>query len=114
MAFMKGTELSKRFHFEYIEPLMSRHFPDIRYASALIGPGSELLGFDTQMSADHDWGPRVLLFLQEQDIINLSEIFQCLKSNAPGEFYGHPLDLNQTVITSLPRFLKGKLGADIK
>ncbi|GAB6988745.1 DUF4037 domain-containing protein [Paenibacillus pini] len=113
MTYIKGIELSKRFHFEFVEPLVSKHFPSLRYASALIGAGSEVLGYDTEMSADHDWGPRVLLFLQEQQNSMFEEIFQCLKSNAPEEFYGFSVDLKQTVITSLPRFLKGKLGADI-
>ncbi|KOP67293.1 hypothetical protein AMS62_20115 [Bacillus sp. FJAT-18019] len=36
MKFINGIELSKRFHFEFIEPLISRYFPDLRYASALI------------------------------------------------------------------------------
>ncbi|KOR90306.1 DUF4037 domain-containing protein [Paenibacillus solani] len=113
MKFINGIELSKRFHFECIEPLISRHFPDLRYASALIGPGSEVLGYDTIMSADHDWGPRVLLFLQEEEISKVDAFIQCLESNVPDEFYGYPIDSKQTVITSLPRFLKTKLGADI-
>ena len=113
MTFINGIELSKRYHFEFVEPLISNHFPDLHYSSALVGPGSEVLGYDTEMSADHDWGPRVLLFLQEQEIGLVDKIFQCLKSNAPDEFYGYPVDSKQTVITSIPRFLKGKLGVDI-
>lgn len=113
MAFINGIELSKRFHFECAEPLISKHFPDLRYSSALIGPGSEVLGYDTEMSADHDWGPRVILFLQERDYGLVESIFQCLNSNAPNDFYGHPVDLKQTVVTSIPRFLKGRLGVDI-
>lgn len=113
MTFINGIELSKSFHFEFVEPLISNHFPDLHYSSALIGPGSEVLGYDTEMSADHDWGPRVILFLQEREIGMVEKIFHCLKKNAPDEFYGYLVDLNQTVITSIPRFLKDKLGADI-
>ncbi|WP_274365767.1 DUF4037 domain-containing protein [Paenibacillus thermotolerans] len=113
MTFINGVELSKRFHYEFVEPLISRRFPALRYASALIGPGSEVLGYDTEMSADHDWGPRVLLFLEEQEIDLLEPIFDCLNHNAHNEFYGFPVDPKQTIITSLPRFLKEKLGTDI-
>lgn len=113
MAFINGIELSKRFHFEFVEPLISKHFPDLQYSSALIGPGSEVLGYDTEMSADHDWGPRVILFLQERELGMVEEIHQCLKNNAPDEFYGYVVDSNQTIITSIPRFLKGKLGVNI-
>ena len=30
----------------------------------LLGGGSEVLGLDTDLSADHDWGPRVTLFVE--------------------------------------------------
>ncbi|MEY9874730.1 hypothetical protein ABH931_004230 [Streptacidiphilus sp. MAP12-33] len=38
------------------------------HAAALLGAGSEVLGFDTPRSTDHDWGPRLLLFLSPQDV----------------------------------------------
>ena len=37
----------------------------MRYAAALLGPGSEVAGFDTQRSTDHDWGPRLQVFLSD-------------------------------------------------
>jgi hypothetical protein len=33
----------------------------------LLGNGSEVLGFDTELSTDHDWSPRVVLFLRDED-----------------------------------------------
>ena len=37
------------------------------YAAALVGGGSQVLGYDTPMSTDHDWGPAVTLFLPEDE-----------------------------------------------
>ena len=42
---------------------LTKEFPRLRYAAALLGPGSEVLGFDTERSTDHDWGPRLQVFL---------------------------------------------------
>ncbi|WP_199616213.1 DUF4037 domain-containing protein [Paenibacillus alkalitolerans] len=113
MAFIKGIELSRRFYHEFVEPLISSSFPDLRYASALIGPGSEVLGYDTEMSTDHDWGPRVLLFLQKQDMDLADEIFKILLTNKPVQFHGYPVDLNRTVITTVAQFVEQKLAIDI-
>jgi hypothetical protein len=37
--------------------------PDVSHAAALLGEGSEVLGFDDEVSSDHDFGPRVQLFI---------------------------------------------------
>ncbi|HLV81742.1 MAG TPA: DUF4037 domain-containing protein [Chthonomonadaceae bacterium] len=63
--FMPGLELSRLFYEEAVAPLLAENWPGLPYSAALIGDGSEVLGFDTEMSADHCWGPRVLLFLPE-------------------------------------------------
>jgi hypothetical protein len=65
--FIKGLELSRLFFEEAVRPVLASEFPRLRYAAALLGSGSEVLGFDTEMSADHCWGPRVDLFLAEED-----------------------------------------------
>lgn len=66
-TFVSGLVLSHRFFHEIVRPLLIEAFPGLRYAAALLGPGSEVLGFDTEMSADHDWGPRLFLFLREEN-----------------------------------------------
>ena len=47
--------------------MFDSHLPDLSYSAGVLGGGSDVLGFDTEMSSDHDWGPRVLLFLQQED-----------------------------------------------
>ena len=64
---MQCIELSRRFYDEIVAPWLARAFPGLPHAAALIGYGSELLGFDDAMSQDHNWGPRVWLFLTEAD-----------------------------------------------
>ena len=65
--FIQGLELSERFYREAVAPILARRFPQLVHSAALIGPGSDVLGFDTPQSMDHDWGPRLLLFLSEAE-----------------------------------------------
>jgi len=72
-------------------PILSKHFPDLRYAAALVGSGSEVLGFDTEMSSDHHWGPRLMMFLKPDDVSTFkTEIAQKLSNQLPREFRGYP------------------------
>lgn len=114
LVFIKGIELSRKFYHEIIEQVISSNFPNLQYTSALIGPGSEILGFDTEMSTDHDWGPRLFLFLQKMDMNLVNDIYQVLHKNIPNQFYGYPVDLEQTVIASIEQFLKQSLAIDIE
>lgn len=85
-AFVSGLDLSHRFFREIVRPLLSTAFPDLRYAAALLGPGSEVLGFDTEMSTDHDWGPRLFLFLREEDAERGEAIGNLLSQQLPETF----------------------------
>lgn len=88
--FVPGLKLCRLFYQQEIAPVLSRHFPRLRYSAALIGWGSEVLGFDTPMSSDHHWGPRVLLFLNRRDQVQLKEkIKQILADELPHEFLGY-------------------------
>ena len=59
--------------------------------AALIGSGSEVLGFDTPQSTDHHWGPRVMLFLGERDHAEVAdEVTRTLSERLPHTFMGYP------------------------
>ena len=89
--FIKGLELSELFYREAVGPLLASRFPDLTYSAALIGPGSDVLGFDDAQSMDHDWGPRLMLFLTEADYATQRDaIDQMLRQELPGEIRGYP------------------------
>ncbi|EOD70540.1 DUF4037 domain-containing protein [Amycolatopsis vancoresmycina] len=85
MEFTPGIELSRRFHAEAVRPILRRARPRLRYTAALLGPGSEVLGFDSPRSTDHDWGPRLLLF-PDGDGAGLRDL---LADHLPRTFLGY-------------------------
>ena len=88
--FIPGLKLCDLFYQKEIGPILRKEFPRLRYSAALIGWGSEVLGFDTPMSRDHHWGPRLLLFLNHQDCVRLkAKINQTLSDKLPYEFLGY-------------------------
>jgi hypothetical protein len=89
--FIPGLELCGRYYAELVRPMLDGHFPNLRYAAALIGYGSEVLGFDTEMSMDHAWSPRLILFLRENDLALAGQIDELLKRELPTHFLGFPL-----------------------
>ncbi|MEV4054337.1 DUF4037 domain-containing protein [Amycolatopsis sp. NPDC049688] len=86
MEFTPGIELSRRFHAEAVRPILRRELPRLRYSAALVGPGSEVLGFDSPRSTDHNWGPRLLLFAES----DRERIPALLADHLPRTFLGYP------------------------
>ncbi|MBV9928057.1 MAG: DUF4037 domain-containing protein [Acidobacteria bacterium] len=94
--FVKGLELSRLFFEEAVRPVLAAEFPALRYAAALLGTGSEVLGFDTEMSADHGWGPRVDLFLRGEDFAAAHDaIHEALRHKLPHRFRGYPTSFTE-------------------
>jgi hypothetical protein len=62
--FVPGLELAGAFYAEVVGPALS----DVDHAAALLGWGSDVLGFDTERSTDHGWGPRVQVFVSAGDV----------------------------------------------
>lgn len=85
---MRGLDLARGLYFEAVRPILERRFPRLEHAAALLGSGSEVLGFDDQTSTDHHWGPRVQLFLR--DLAPANEIDEVLANELPVEFAGYP------------------------
>jgi hypothetical protein len=90
-SFIPGLELSRRFYHEAVQPLIHAHFGDLPHTAARIGSGSEVLGFDTARSADHEWGPRLQLFLRRHDADqHAHDIVAMLSNDLPKTFHGYP------------------------
>jgi hypothetical protein len=94
--FIPGLKLCEFFYQKEVRPILSKEFTNLRYSAALIGWGSEVLGFDTPLSRDHHWGPRVLLFLNDHDYPKLKDrISQSLSNNLPYEFMGYSTNFSK-------------------
>ncbi|MFF2814723.1 DUF4037 domain-containing protein [Kitasatospora cineracea] len=65
--FVPGLDLARALYEEAVRPILAATHPGLPYAAARIGPGSEVLGLDSARSTDHDWGPRLQLFLAPDD-----------------------------------------------
>jgi hypothetical protein len=67
--------------------------PDVSHSAALIGWGSEVLGFDDDVSTDHNWGLRFQIFLSgETHAKHFDAINRILNEYLPSEFQGFPTD----------------------
>lgn len=73
---ISGLNLSELFYQQVVKPIMLRFFPEIKYACARMGRGSEVLGYDDSVSTDHDFGPCVQLFYRKI-ILKLSPLKLC-------------------------------------
>jgi hypothetical protein len=88
--FIPGLQLNRLFYREVVAPILASAFPDLRYSAALIGYGSDVLGFDSERSTDHEWGPRLVVFLAENDREALGgSINEVLSTRLPAEFRGY-------------------------
>jgi Domain of unknown function (DUF4037) len=88
--FVAGAELGRRFYAQAVRPLLDTEFPGLPHAAAHLGQGSDVLGYDTAMSRDHDWGPAVTLFLPEAEAGLAPAIRSMLDARLPDVFCGYP------------------------
>jgi hypothetical protein len=111
--FVPGLQLNADFYTEVVGPLLER-WP---HAAARLGSGSEVLGFDTERSTDHGWGPR-LIVLASAD--SLETVSLAIEARLPDTFRGwpvrygwddHPVSHHVRVAT-LSHWISGELGVD--
>ena len=108
---MSGRELSRRFYEEQVRSVLHLGFPGLPYSAALLGRGSEVLGFDDEMSRDHNWEPRVLLFLRDDDYARYGEAVERFLGDAlPDRFAGYP---TQFSLSTLRTYVQEHLDLDV-
>jgi hypothetical protein len=94
--FIPGIKLARKFYQEAIRPILESDFSGMPYSAGLIGTGSEVLGFDTEMSTDHHWGPRAMLFLREPDHeYYANAITESLRRKLPVSFCGYSTNYSE-------------------
>lgn len=93
--FIPGLTLNRRFYFKAVRPILAELFPDLAHSAALIGYGSDVLGFDTSQSTDHNWGPRLQLFLSPSDYAQKGDAIDLtLRGRLPLTFLGYPVNFS--------------------
>jgi len=90
--FEGGLALAQAFYLRVLRPILDRRFPGLEHSAAKLHRGSDVLGFDTPRSMDHDWGPSNLdLFLREEDHAALAPVIDAvLREELPNDFRGVP------------------------
>jgi hypothetical protein len=94
--FIPGLTLCGDFYREAVCPILDDAFPGLAHSAALIGSSSEVLGYDDEMSTDHHWGPRVQLFLDEDDhLLAADAIHDTLAARLPYTFRGYSTNFSE-------------------
>lgn len=76
-GFIPGLELADFYYWETVRPILDDEYPRLEHSAGLVGPGSEVMGFDIEMSAGHNWGAQVVLYLSEVDQIRFADEMSC-------------------------------------
>ena len=89
---MNGLALSRAYFEKYGRPLLEEQFPDLLpyLAAGLFGSGSECLGFDDEVSRDHDFEPGFCIMLPGEETVSRRSAFLLERAYAklPREFEG--------------------------
>ena len=90
---MKGLELSKAFYLAHGKPMLAQEFAALlpHIAVGLVGAGSECLGFDDDVSQDHDFEAGFAIFLPDESTVDRQTAFRLERAYAalPKEFMGY-------------------------
>lgn len=113
-TFVPGRELSRAFYAEVVRPLLDGQ----PHAAALLGWGSDVLGYDADRSTDHGWGPRLLVFLDDAEACD--ELQRSIPARLPDRFRGWPVRFgwdsvepaDHVTVTTLSGWLVDHLGVD--
>lgn len=128
-GFVAGRDLARELA-AIVEPTLRELVPGTPLALAFIGAGSDVLGYDTVRSMDHDWGPRLTIVVAEDACAvvarcideNIDRLLPPAVSGFPTRSSRHPdgtvfPDPNGTVhrleVTSVPEMVQRSLLVDV-
>lgn len=112
-TFVPGLELNRDFYTREVAPLLADH----HHSAALLGWGSDVLGYDTPRSVDHGWGPRLQIFA---DPDRIDAVRHALEGRLPETFHGWPVsygwdrmtEQSHVEVIGMGDWLIGQLGVD--
>ncbi|MBQ4382153.1 MAG: DUF4037 domain-containing protein [Oscillospiraceae bacterium] len=117
---MTGLELS-RAYYEAFGRKALEEFPELMpfMAVGLFGPGSECLGYDDQVSRDHDFEPGFCIMLPDESVVDRRSAFLLERAYArlPKEFMGFrragiaPVGGSRRGVMRIDDFFRDKVGA---
>ncbi|QKG25793.1 DUF4037 domain-containing protein [Actinomadura verrucosospora] len=116
---LRGAELARAYFGDLVRPLLDAHFPDLPYAAARLGSGSDVLGFDDATSRDHDWGCRLTLLLDDAGAVPV--VSAMLERELPDRYNGRPVRFpvtwdptvtHKVDIATVDGFCRSRLGVD--
>lgn len=110
--FQQGQDLCRGFYREVLSPAI-----DVPHSAGLLGPGSDVLGYDTERSTDHDWGPRAVIFV---DAVYIDDVTAAIAAVLPDTYCGWDINIGrdggplapQVEVTTLAGWLGGQFGFD--
>jgi hypothetical protein len=70
-----------------MEKLSAQEFESLAFG--LVGPGSECYGFDDELSRDHDWGPRVIIWVPDDASKDMVARYQALYDDLDPHCFGY-------------------------
>ncbi len=117
---MKGIELAQLYYETYGAPMLANDFSEIEalLAIGLVGSGSECLGYDDELSQDHDFEPGFCIFVPDGVLDPKTEFaLERAYSKLPREFMGFkrspvsPVGGQRHGVIKLSDFLTQKVGS---
>ena len=108
-----GCDLARAFYEEVVAPIVG----GTPHAAAFLGWGSDVLGYDSERSTDHGWGPRLQVFVGADDVARVAAE---IEARLPDEFGGWPVRFgwdevaptHHVAVVTLADWLEEVLGFD--
>ncbi|MCR5418480.1 MAG: DUF4125 family protein [Lachnospiraceae bacterium] len=91
---VSGIELAEAYYDTYGKKMLFDNFGEYldRIAVGICGEGSECLGYDDDISEDHDFGPGFCMWVTKQTYDEIGEKLQSAYDDLPRQFRGYTRD----------------------